>query len=182
MLDKRSGPDTSAETFDYLEQRIAELDALPEDSPEASAKRRVLLLALDQHGFFDPRSQPRLRRALWQGPWTRLKAVRAAAQSLTEYLASPERAARFPGAEPPPATAAPVSIDWIRYPGARPDLFADERAWLAWCEAWLQSSRVEASAGRGEAWAHVNETPWVLRWRTDDGVTPALVSATALPG
>lgn len=167
------------EALAELEQRVGELDALAADSAEASAKRRVLLIVLEQYGFFDPDVQPALRRALWHSGFERVAEVRAAAQALAGYLASPQRSARFARSGPlPPAAHAGVSIDWFRHPSARPAVFEDPLVWTAWCEAWLASSAVSARVGRGEVWARVNDEQWVLHWRTDDGSTPALVGAT----
>jgi hypothetical protein len=176
---QHSGPDR--EMLAELELRIAELDALAEESAEASASRRVLLILLEQYGFFDPGLQPAMRRALWQSGFERVAEVRAAAQALTEYLVSPQRSARFArSGPPPPAAHAGVSIDWFRRPGARPRLFADALVWTAWCEAWLASSAVSQRAGRGEVWARVNDERWVIHWRAEDGITPALVRAGIL--
>jgi hypothetical protein len=173
------------ETFADLERRITDLDALPEDSAEASAKRRVLLVMLDQYGFFDPERQPGLRRGLWQGPWTAVGSVRAAAQSLTEYLSSPQRARFNPEQvnRKPDAAGAPISIDWFRFPSPTPDLFEDPLVWTSWCEAWLRAARIEdPSPGRGEVFAQLAGRWCRLRWRTDDGRTPALLAADAVDG
>jgi hypothetical protein len=113
----------------------------------AAAKRQLLHLELAAAGLVTPEPPAPARAALTRLGLTRLLGYVDAAQALARYLASAERAARFPDQPPPAALAAQVSLDWFRVPsGYRPD-GVTEHEWLALCEKAFASPLPSSSAG-----------------------------------
>jgi hypothetical protein len=155
--------------LDDLERRAAELERVA-DPAAASAKRRFLLLALDQAGVLGERPPAGVdERPLLAG-------YREAAAELRRYLASEER--RSLVAEPPPGVlGAPVSLDWFRHPSPRPNPLERPFHWLAAGEAALRAAQLDERSGAGEVFVRRGGDWWIFDWRRDDGVTPALVRA-----
>jgi hypothetical protein len=173
-----------------LEARALELETLP--PVEASARRRVLLVELEVAGLFDPDVgvQIVLGNALAAADWHAgecrrryplLLAYHDAARALLAYLLSDVRARRQPTAvaaarRDPRVRGAPVSLDWFRRPTPHPPEL-DRLDWLAVAERHLAAARVTPTGGGGEVFLRAAGAWWVLEWRTDDGVTPALVGS-----
>jgi len=160
--------------FAELEHRASELDRLAarertvDHAAEESAKRRFLLLDLQAAGVLDA--------AVEIPPeFPTLGAYQRAAVLITGYLNSEERFRFNPDAEPEPVLGSPVSIDWFRFPQPGPEHLSPAE-WLGFCENMLTHAGV--SGGQGEVLARVGNDWWRLGWRCDDGVHPALVSAT----
>lgn len=171
-------PAVGSEQLDELERRAEELDELaaapPRTAEEAgreSAKRRFLLLALDQAGVLGERPPAGLDGLL--------AAYRDAAAELRRYLGSEERRALVPAAEAAGVLGAPVSLDWFRRPSPRPNPLERPFHWLAACEAALHAAQIDGDAAAGEVFVRREPAWWAVEWRRDDGVTPALVRARA---
>ena len=164
--------------LDDLERRAAEVDALADAGPASAeaagalaAKRRVLLLLLDGAGVLGDEPPPEVAR------YPCLAGYREAADALRRYLGSEERRARVADPEPARVVGAHVSLDWFRRPSPRPDPGEPPHRWLAVAEATLRAAPLDEQAGAGEVYLRGGGGWWVLDWRRDDGVTPALVRA-----
>jgi hypothetical protein len=156
--------------LDELERRAAELEEVA-DPAAASAKRRFLLLALDQAGVLGERPPDGLdERPLLAG-------YRDAAAELRRYLGSEERRSLVPGAPPSGVLGAAVSLDWFRHPSPRPNPLERPFRWLAAGEAALRAAQLDEHSGTGEVFVRRGGDWWVFDWRRDDGVTAALVRA-----
>jgi len=170
-----------------LERRAAELDASAKEAAESgsvelaatvSARRRFLLLDVNAAGLFHEAHAKSKR--VWLDEWGlhTLLGYFEAALKLLAYFASVDRRLYIPGAGPEPVPGARVSVDWYRLDGAPPQGFRPEQ-WLGYCESILMDAK-STEGGEGEIFVHQGELRYRLRWRKDDGVTPALVSATPL--
>jgi hypothetical protein len=150
-----------------------------ERNADAAARRGRLFIELDVAGLFAPALADQARAALTRLGLTRLLAYHGAGQALARYLASPERAARFPGEPPPPVTAAQVSLDWFRIPaGYRPD-GVTEYEWLALCERNFASPLPSSSAG--VRFVRLCGAMHQLRYRAEVGPAPCLWRAQLAP-
>jgi hypothetical protein len=169
----RAGEDDGtpgAGELDELERRAVELEGVT-DPAAASAKRRFLLLALDQAGVLGDAPPGGLdERPVLAG-------YRDAAAELRRYLASDERRSLVAGAPPSGVLGAPVSLDWFRHPSPRPNPLERPFHWLAAGEAALRAAQLDERSGVGEVFVRRGADWWVFDWRRDDGVTPALVRA-----
>lgn len=143
-----------------------------ERSAAAAARRHRLFLELEVAGLLQPSLADEVRAALSRLGLTRTLGYHDAAQALARYLASPERAARFPGEPVPAITAARVSLDWFRTPsGYRPD-GVTEHEWLALCEENFVSPPPPSSSGR--RFVRLCGAMHELRYRAEVGPTPCL--------
>jgi hypothetical protein len=167
--------------FEELEQKAREVDALrvgPRDEEaiaQEHAKRRSLLLALDANGLLAGAGgdAPALDLKDWH--LYTLAGYRRAALALLAYLDSEERRERLPAAAAGRVLGAPVSLDWFRL-NVAPQQGLSSHAWLAWAEAQFAASNLQPGSEGAVLVRHGG--PWYrLRWRKDDGVTPALIAA-----
>jgi len=143
-----------------------------ERSAAAAARRRRLLLELEVAGLLEPALAGEARVALSRLGVSRTLGYHDAAQALARYLASPERAARFPGEPVPSVTEARVSLDWFRTPsGHRPD-GVTEHEWLALCERNFASALPSSSAG--ERFVRLCGGMHQLLYRAEVGPAPCL--------
>lgn len=103
---------------------------------------------------------------------TRALGYHDAVQAMAQYLASPERAVRFPGEPVPSVTAARVSLDWFRTPsGYRPD-GVTEHEWLALCEKNFATPLPSSSAG--QRYVRLCGAMHQLLYRAEVGPSPCL--------
>jgi hypothetical protein len=160
--------------FANLESRAAELEQLKrrertlENLAEESAKRRFLLADMEATGIFQP----------GQGlpeEYPILDGYRSAGLETARYLSSAERQRFNPGSGPEPIVGAPVSIDWFRFPSPGPSHLSSLE-WLAFLENVLVHGGT--SGGQGETFVQIGSEWWILYYRSDDGVHPAVVAAT----
>ena len=162
--------------------QLDELDAVARQGDEpytsiernaaASAKRQRLYLELEVAGVLAPELADQARAALTRLGLIRLLGYLDAAQALASYLASPERAGRFPAEAVPRVTEARVSIDWFRTPsGYRPD-GVTEHEWLALCENNFASPLPTSSVG--SRFVRLCGAMHRLRYRPEIGAAPCL--------
>ncbi len=143
-----------------------------ERSAAAAARRHRLFLELEVAGLVEPALAGEARAALSRLGLTRTLGYHDAAQAMAQYLASPERAARFPGEPVPSVTAARVSLDWFRTPsGYRPD-GVTEHEWLALCEK--NFARPLPSSSAGERFVRLCGAMHQLLYRAEVGPAPCL--------
>jgi hypothetical protein len=140
-----------------------------------SAKRRFLLLELNEAGLFDASKAPDRCSQLERLQLPNLLAYHTAAMELLSYLASPARKRLFPDSGSDSVIGASVSIDWFRLHEPTPEEY-QPYDWLAFCESILRKGD-NGVAGSGEIFSRIGQKWYGLYWRRDDGVTPALVSA-----
>jgi hypothetical protein len=107
-----------------------------------------------------------------------LIAYHSAAMELNAYFRSQERKKYFPDAEQERIVGAPVSLDWFRLHIPTPEAYSPYD-WLAFCESVFRMNN-NYTGGEGEVYTHLGNQWYRLRWRKDDGVTPALLSAAPL--
>ncbi|WP_437311336.1 hypothetical protein [Sorangium sp. So ce388] len=168
----------------HLAEGIArDLDTLdaeitPDNAGAAAAKRRVLLVDLERLGLLDEALRARndaAVEALW---FPTLRGYLEAAFAIFDYLKSPERRAAMPSAPPFLIVGGPVSLDWFRLgppipPRSSPHLF------LAFCEDTLTLENLVSPFPLGQGdFLCIAEHRYRIAWRKDDGVHPALLSAT----
>lgn len=143
-----------------------------ERSAAAAARRHRLFLELEVAGLLAPALAGEARVALSGLGLTRTLGYHDAAQALAQYLASPERAVRFPGEPVPSVTAARVSLDWFRTPsGYRPE-GVTEHEWLALCEKNFASPLPSSSAG--QRFVRLCGVMHQLLYRAEVGPSPCL--------
>lgn len=143
-----------------------------ERSAATAARRHRLFLELEVAGLLEPALAGEGRAALFRLGLTRTLGYHDAAQALARYLASPERAARFPGEPVPGVIAARVSLDWFRTPsGYRPDGVI-EHEWLALCEKNFVSPLPSSSAG--QRFVRLCGAMHQLLYRAEVGPAPCL--------
>ncbi len=143
-----------------------------ERSAAAAARRHRLLLELEVAGLLEPALAGEARAALSRLGLTRTLGYHDAAQAMAQYLASPERAARFRGDPVPSVTAARVSLDWFRTPsGYRPD-GVTEHEWLALCEKNFASPLPSSPAG--QRFVRLCGAMHQLLYRAEVGSAPCL--------
>jgi hypothetical protein len=172
-----------------LERRAVELDTLEKEKAETdapsvelvatiSAKRRFLLLELNAAGLFHEAHASNKR--FWLITWElhTLLGYFEAALKLLAYFSSVDRRRYIPDAGLEPVPGARVSVDWYRIPGDSPEGFRPEQ-WLGYCESILMTA-TSTEGGEGDIFVHQGKLRFQLYWRKDDGITPALVSATLL--
>lgn len=167
--------ETLAEQVDDLDAAARQgerLYASVERSAAAAAKRHRLFIELEVAGLLEPTLAVHARAALSRLGLTRALGYHDAARALSVYLASPERASRFPGDPVPRVTAAYVSLDWFRTPsGYRPD-GVTEHEWLALCEKNFARSLPSFSAG--ERFVQLCGSMHQLLYRAEIGPLPCL--------
>ena len=162
-LAQRPGAPGRAEELARLDERARELDAMT-DPAEAAARRRALLIEMEVLGLLSSVDASGELTGL-----PTLASYHGAARRLAGYLSSEERQAMLPGAEPAHVPGAAISLDWFR---AVPP---PERDRTALGEALLAA----ATAGpepEGEFFTQWQGRWYRLRWRRDDGNTPALLA------
>jgi hypothetical protein len=143
-----------------------------ERSAAAAARRHRLFLELQVAGLIEPALAGEARAALSRLGLTRTLGYQDAAQAMAQYLASPERATRFPGEPVPTVTAARVSLDWFRTPsGYRPE-GVTEFEWLALCEKNFMRPLPSSSAG--ERFVRLCGAMHQLLYRAEVGPSPCL--------
>ncbi len=166
----RPGAPGRAEELARLEARARELDAMTEPA-EAAARRRALLIELDGAGVLSGR--PEVAEELDELQLPALLSYQRAARRLLDYLVSPERGALVPDAIAEPVLGARVSVDFFRG-GPRVAPGRTEHGWAALGEAML----VAATPGptvEGQFYSQWDGRWYDVRWRRDDGNTPALL-------
>ncbi len=176
-------PDTQVDEIllRELEERAVTLDALEqgeqtqEVAATLSAKRRFLLLELNQAGLFDASRAQERRSQLERLQLPNLLAYHTVAMELLSYLGSPARKQFFPDSGYESVIGASVSIDWFRLHEPTPEEY-QPYDWLAFCESVLRKGD-NGVAGSGAILSRIGQKWYRLCWRRDDGVTPALVSA-----
>jgi hypothetical protein len=143
-----------------------------ERSAAAAARRHRLFLEFEVAGLLEPALAGEAHAALSRLGLARTLGYHDAAQTMARYLASPERAARFPGEPVPTVTAARASLDWFRTPsGYRPD-GVTEFEWLALCEKNLVRPLPSSSAG--ERFVRLCGAMHQLLYRAEVGPSPCL--------
>lgn len=170
-----------------LEKRAIELDKLENEKADTNtptlelsatifAKRRFLLLDLNAAGLFHESHASSKR--VWLTTWElhTLLGYFEAALKLLAYFSSLDRRSYVPGVGGEPILGARVSVDWFRFAQYSPAGFHPEQ-WLAYCESILMSA-TSTEGGEGDIFVHQGDLRFQLYWRKDDGVTPALVSAS----
>jgi hypothetical protein len=178
----RIGADGTLRDIEALAGQVDELDlaarqgerlyADVESSAAAAARRHRLLLELEVAGLLEPALAGEARATLSRLGLSRTLGYHDAAQAMAQYLASPERAARFPGESVPSVTAAHVSLDWFRTPsGYRPD-GVTEYEWLALCEK--NFARPLPSSYAGERFVRLCGAMHQLLYRAELGPAPCL--------
>lgn len=178
----RIGADDTLRDIEVLAAQVDDLDAAArqgeepyanvERSAAAAARRHRLFLEFEVAGLLEPALAGEAGTALARLGLTRALGYHDAAHALARYLASPERAARFPAGPLPSVTAARVSLDWFRTPsGYRPD-GVDEHAWLALCEKNFASPLPSSSAGR--RFVRLYGAMHELQYRAEVGPAPCL--------
>jgi hypothetical protein len=166
----RPGAPGRAEELARLETRARELDAMT-DPAEAAARRRTLLIELDDAGVLSGR--PEVADELTELQLPALLSYQRAARHLLDYLVSPERDALVPDAVAEAVLGARVSVDFFRE-GPRVPPGRTEQGWAALGEAML----VAATPGptvEGRFYSQWDGRWYDVRWRRDDGNTPALL-------
>jgi hypothetical protein len=166
----RPGAPGRAEELPRLETRARELDAMT-DPAEAAARRRALLIELDGAGVLSGR--PEVADELNQLQLPTLLSYQRAARRLLDYLVSPERGALVPDAIAEPVLGARVSLDFFR-DGPRVPPGRTEHGWAALGEAMLVAATPEPTA-EGRFYSQWDGRWYDVRWRRDDGNTPALL-------
>ncbi len=171
----RPGAPGRADELDRLEARAGELAAM-EDSAEAAARRRTLLIELDVMGLLS--GAETAARELAELRLPALAGYHAAARRLLEYLANDERRELVRGAVPGPVLGAPVSLDWFRQGPEVPDGYSVD-GWTALGEALLTAA-TPSPTPEGEFFSQWAGRWYRVRWRRDDGNTPALLELEPL--
>jgi hypothetical protein len=169
----RPGAPGRAEELHRLEARAQELDQMT-DAAEAAARRRTLLIELDGAGLLSGR--PGVTHELEDLELPTLLGYDLAARRLLGYLVSPERRELVPDALAEPVLGARVSLDFFR-PAASISEGRSTYGWAAIGEALL----VAASPGpttEGQFYSQWDGRWYDVRWRRDDGNTPALLQLT----
>jgi hypothetical protein len=163
-----------------LEERAGFLDTLEkggknvEIAATISAKRRFLLIEMNEAGLFDPALADEMREKIEQLQLPVLLTYHIAVMKLITYLESNERKYRFPNSASPTVLDASVSIDWFRLYESTPEKYQPYE-WLAFCESILCRSN-NGVAGTGEILSRIANEWYKVFWRRDNGVIPAIVS------
>ncbi|MFP2929654.1 hypothetical protein ACLESO_31540 [Pyxidicoccus sp. 3LG] len=177
--------DLNPATFADLEQRAVALDALtleqpgtPEQAVDASVKRRFLLLDLDAAGVLTDEGADTLRGQLEAWGLSTLLGYQRAAGELLRYLRAPGRQRYIKNdTRPARVLGARVSVDWFRLGVPTPPPFEPVN-WLGFCERILLEAAPGASgAGTGTLFTSAGQGSCSIVWRTEDGQTPAVLSA-----
>ncbi|HLP88282.1 MAG TPA: hypothetical protein VK184_06785 [Nostocaceae cyanobacterium] len=167
-----------------LEERAVLLDTLEkgeqnlEVAATISAKRRFLLIEMNEAGLFDPALADEMREKIEQLQLPVLLNYHIAAMKLINYLESNERKYRFPNSASPTVLDASVSIDWFRLYESNPEKYQPYE-WLAFCESILCRSN-NGVAGTGKILSRIANEWYKVFWRRDNGVIPAIVSIQPL--
>jgi hypothetical protein len=161
-LAQRAGAPGRAEELARLDRRAAELDAMS-DPAEAAARRRALLIEMEVLGLLSA-----VDASGELGGLPALASYHAAARRLAGYLASDERRAMLPGAGSAQVPGAAISLDWFR---AAPPPGRDR---TALGEALLAAATLGPEP-EGEFFTQWDGRWYRVRWRRDDGNTPALL-------
>jgi hypothetical protein len=178
----RIGADDTLRDIEVLAGQVDDLDAAArqgeepyanvERSAAAAARRHRLFLEFEVAGLLEPALAGEARAALSRLGLMRALGYHDAAQALALYLASPQRAALFPGEPVPSVTAARVSLDWFRTPsGYRPD-GVTEHEWLALCEK--NFARPLPSSSAGQRFVRLCGVMHQLLYRAEVGPAPCL--------
>lgn len=166
----RPGAPGRAQELERLETRARELDEMIQPA-EAAARRRALLIELDGAGVLSGR--PEVAQELSEQALPALLTYQRAARRLLAYLVSPERGALIADAIAEPVLGARVSLDFFR-DGPRVPPGRTEHGWTALGEAMLVASSPEPTA-QGGFYSQWDGRWYEVRWRRDDGNTPALL-------
>jgi hypothetical protein len=183
-----SDPTRDPELCRSLEEEAAALERLTgeTETDESMAKLRALLVQLDATGFFAPhlcdQSSGASADALRRFGCPLVASYVEAGCAVRAYLASRARFDRLGGGLPSlgedgavHVVGAPVSVDWFRRRRARGAV--DDLELLAAAEELLHAYRERLSGDAvGELIRHDGSGVRTLRWRRDDGTTPAVVS------
>ena len=166
----RPGAPGRTEELARLEARARELDEMTEPA-EAAARRRALLIELDGAGVLS--GSPEVAEELNELQLPTLLSYQRAARRLLDYLISPERGALVPDAVAEPVLGARVSLDFFR-DGPRVPPGHTEHGWAALGEAMLVAATPGPSV-QGQFYSQWDGRWYEVRWRRDDGNTPALL-------
>ncbi|HAJ63564.1 MAG TPA: hypothetical protein DCP31_33620 [Cyanobacteria bacterium UBA8543] len=167
-----------------MEERAVVLAALEqgeqtlETAATASAKRRFLLIELDDAGLLNESRFEELHQLLVQLQLPMLIAYHQAAMELHAYFRSPQRKRYLPDAEPESILHGSISLDWFRLQVPTPEPY-HPYDWLGWCES-IFVEKNNLTGGAGDVYIHQGKLRCWLHWRKDDGVTPMLLSAVRL--
>jgi hypothetical protein len=161
-----------------LEPEARRLDETAVEDARAHARRRLLLAQLQTAGILEP------KHARWRLRWLEalgcevLLTYQHAAVDLAEYRSSGARQRVFEAIAQPVPDEPHVSLDWFRPASGRaPE--AKQSSWSATCETAV-IAHADVGSYSGEVFFEAGGEVYVLRWRRDDGITPALVSAHPL--
>lgn len=154
--------------LEFLERTAAEADV---QRPGQGGRVAAALALLAGHRFFE--TEPEAVRG-----YPTLESYVAAGRELTAYYGSRERADFIQPLDAPPVVGGPVSVDWFRRRVPTPE-GRTALGWLAFCEWILRTSELRPDHP-GEFYSRIDGRTYVLRFRREDGVTPALVWAEPL--
>lgn len=178
-LATRPGAPGRADDLPALERRAAELDRMAagergvEQMAAEGARRRVLLIEIDVAGLLRGANVDAERAELDALGLPTLASYLTAAVALLNYLGGETRRRLVPGAAPQPVLGAPVTLDWFRRTPSPPAGMSVEE-WTALGEALLAAA-TDLRGGEGEFYAQHEGRWYGVRWRRDDGSTPALL-------
>lgn len=165
----------------HMEERAVALATLEqgeetlETAATASAKRRFLLVELEDAGLLNESHFVHLHQRLEQLQLPMLIAYHQAAMELHAYFRSPQRKQYLPEAVPESIFGGPISLDWFRLQVPTPEQY-HPYDWLGWCESIFRE-RKNLGSGFGHIYIHQGTLRCWLCWRKDDGVTPVLLKA-----
>jgi hypothetical protein len=148
-------------------------DRTVEQMAAEGARRRVLLIELDVAGLLRGANVDAERAELDALGLPTLASYVTAAVALLGYLGGETRRRLVPGAAPQPVLGAPVTLDWFRRTPS-PPAGSSVEAWTALGEALLAAA-IDLRGGEGEFFAQHDGGWYGIRWRRDDGSTPALL-------
>ncbi len=156
-----------------FEERAVRLESLPQHV--ADVTRPFLLEDLHAAGFLSDHRTSSGVIAEWLRSYPALLSYFNAAQSLHQYLHSPERARVFGQLRPRFALTSAISVDWFRLgPYAHPE--HSPASWLALNEQWWARA-IEREDKSGERYTSSGHISFTALLRRDNGLTLAIVRA-----
>lgn len=152
------------------------LQALEKRIAAGGIPQAELLRELERHGLLLDGFAPQKIAALEQWHLPILAGYAKAAEEMHRYLRSSERQRHLSQARSQPIIGAPISIDWFRAPNV-PEGF-EPFDWLGASERVLADAPSKKGP-EGEVFTRIGDRWMRIKWRRDDGNTPAIVE-TAL--